>query len=609
MDNKFLNYYNKELAFVRRLGAEFAKQHPKVAGNLRMSADTIEDPHVSRLIESVAFLNAGIRERLDDDYPQLASALLNVLYPHYLAPIPSMAIVQFKPKDNLKEKEIINQGRLIETMPINGSPVRFQTRYATELWPIEISQAKLYGYNQFAPKLNGNKHYPAVLQLSLQTLQESLSFAEIAPNKLRFFLKGTSQNVYALYELLMRDTAEIVLAQSPDDPDFIHLDKRHLKAVGFELDQGMLPYSNRSNIGFRLLSEFFSFPEKFLFFDIEGLTAENLSQFANKLHIYFYLKQSNKNLEQHINGDYFALGCTPVVNLFRKTTEPINWDHTKTEYPIVPDHHRKMSYEIFSIDNVEAIDPHGTADEFLPFYGIKHSHTTEAERFWIARRESARQNEDDHDDGTEMELSLVDLDMKPSEATDWVISVTTTCLNRDLPNQLPFGGGEPYLQFTDGGATVESITCLTAPTPTRRIPLGGESEWRLISHLSLNHISLMNNPNAGETLREILRLYDYTDSEETHMLINGIVDVTSKRTMARDPSGNLNTFCQGVEISVEFDENKFSGSSTYLFATVLERFFALYCSINSFTKLTLYSKGKRKVINQWQARSGEQTLI
>src|SRR3989338_4676061 len=149
MDNKFLNYYNKELAFVRRLGAEFAKQHPKVAGNLRMSADTIEDPHVSRLIQAVAFLNAGIRERLDDDYPQLASALLSVLYPHYLAPIPSMAIVQFQASASLSQQEIINNGRLIETLPIDGAPVHFQTCYNTELWPIEISQAKLYGYNQF----------------------------------------------------------------------------------------------------------------------------------------------------------------------------------------------------------------------------------------------------------------------------------------------------------------------------------------------------------------------------------------------------------------------------------------------------------------------------
>lgn len=609
MDNKFLNYYNKELAYVRRLGAEFAKQHPKVAGNLRMSADTIEDPHVSRLIQAVAFMNAGIRQRLDDDYPQLARALLNVLYPHYLAPIPSMAIVQFQASPGLSGKEIIKKGRLIETLPVEGTPVRFQTCYQTELWPIKISQARLYGYNQLAPKIDSHKHYPAVLQLSLQSLSSSVSFAELAPNKLRFFIKGTTQNVYALYELLMRDTAEIVLAKSADDTNFIRIDKTNLKAVGFEHDQGMLPYSARSNLGYRLLSEFFTFPEKFLFFDIEGLTAENLASFEQELNLYFYLSQSNKDLEQYINADFFALGCSPVVNLFRKTAEPINWDHTKTEYRVIPDHRRQANFEIYSIDNVEAVAPDGSAERFLPFYGIQHQQTEEANRFWIARRESAENYANNHDKGTEMELSLVDLDMKPSDTDSWVISATTTCLNRDVPNHLPFGGGEPYLQFTEGSANVEGIVCLTAPTPTRRIPFGAETEWRLVSHLSLNHINLMNNAEATQVLKEMLHLYDYVDSEETHQLINSIEDITSKRVMARDPSGNLNAFCQGVEISVELDENKFTGSSSYLFASVLERFFALFCNINSFTKLSTYNKSKRKLLSQWQARSGEQALI
>ena len=214
MDKKFLNYYNKELAFVRRLGTEFAKQHPKIAGNLRISKNTIEDPHVSRLIEGVAFLNAGIRERLDDDYPELTSALLNVLYPHYLAPIPSMAIVQFQANERLGNEEIIKKGRLIETLPIDGSPVRFQTCYETALWPIKIQQEKLYGHNQQAPKLAQKKHSPAVLQLSLQTMNDTNSFADLAPEKLRFFLKGTPQHVYALYEMLLRDTTHIVLAES-----------------------------------------------------------------------------------------------------------------------------------------------------------------------------------------------------------------------------------------------------------------------------------------------------------------------------------------------------------------------------------------------------------
>lgn len=610
MDNQFLNYYNKELAFVRRLGAEFAKQHPKIAGNLRMSSDTIEDPHVSRLIQAVAFMNAGIRQKLDDDYPELSTALLNILYPHYLAPIPSMAIVQFDAADNLTGRDVIHKGRYIETLPIDGSPIRFQTTYDTELFPINIRKAKLFGHTQHAPKLTNHEHFNSVLQLDLQTNSERLTFAEIAPGKLRFFLKGETQNVYALYELLMRDTGKIALAGADKNENPIFLDAEQIKPVGFEAEQGMLPYGPRSNLGYRLLTEFFTFPTKFLFFDIHGLSAENLASFGNQLSLHFYLKQARKYLEQHINADYFALGCTPVVNLFRKTAEPINWEHTQTEYRIMPDARRQQQFEIYSIDQVEMIEADGKAHPFRPFYGIDHSakHNDE-QRFWMARRESAKNNLDNRDQGTEMQLSLVDLAMKPSEIDQWVISATTTCLNRDMPNLLPFGGGEPHLQFTEGGAQVKSINCLTAPTPTRRLPLNGESQWRLVSHLSLNHLSLMDNKENTQSLREMLRLYDYLDNEETQILINGIEHISAERVMARDPSGNLNAFCQGVEITLELDESKFAGNSTYLFASILERFFAMYCSINSFTKLKAVSKGKHKQLASWQARNGEQMLI
>lgn len=610
MNQEFLSYYNKELAKIRQLGAEFAKQHPKIAGNLRMTQDVIEDPHVSRLIQAVAFLNADIRQRLDDDYPELTNALLNVLYPHYLAPIPSMSIVQFQADSSLATTVAINKGTLIETLPINGAPVRFQTCYHTDLVPITIQRAKLYGHRQSAPPIDNNIFAPASLQLSLITNDDKKTFAELAPEKLRFFLKGTVQQVYALYELLMQDTVKIGLATSATDAQAVFLDKTHLQAVGFDLDQGMVPYSARSNLAYRLLSEYFTFPEKFLFIEINGLSTENLQHIGNELNIYFYLKQTNKDLEQYINADYFALGCTPVVNLYRKTAEPITWDHTKTEYHLIPDARRPLANEIYSIDEVVGIDAQGKTHEFLPFYGINHTHNKDDQQcFWIAQRRDNTNPDEDRDAGTEMYLSLVDLALKPSVAPNWVISATTTCLNRDLPNHLPFGAGEPYLQFTEGSVPVKQIMCLTAPTPTRRQALGKAAEWRLVSHLSINHLSLMDNKEGAQTLREILRLYDYNDSEQNHNLISGVLNISAKRVMARDPSGNLNAFCQGVEITLEIDENKFAGHSLYLFGSILDRFFALYCTINSFTKLTIVNKSNRKVLQQWPARNGEQTLI
>ena len=608
MDSKFLNFYNKELAFVRRLGADFAEQYPKIAGNLRMSKDAVEDPHVARLIEAVAFLNAGVREQLDDDYSNLTTALLNILYPHYLAPIPSMAVVQLHANASETTKETIKKGKLLETRPIQDEPIRFQTCYKTDVWPLTITQAKLYGHTQSAPTLNTGFSASSVMHFQLHVLKSGLNMAEISPDTLRFFVKGTPQHVHAIYEMLLRDTQQIALATSEKDDNPIILDASNIQSVGFEADQGLLPYSSRSNIAHRLLSEFFTFPDKFLFFDITGLNKHDLSAYEDSLNIYCYLNSSNKDLEQHTSADNFSLNCTPIVNLFPKTAEPINWDHTATEHRVIPDYDRQISHEIYSVDTVHSIDANGNAHEFLPFYGLKHEHGNDQQQYWLAKRTSSSNYADNNYQGSDMELSLIDLDMKPSEMDSWVISTKTTCLNRDVPNYLPFGDGEPYLEFTEG-ANISGITCLTAPTATHRPQLDGNTQWRLLAHLGMNHSNFSDAENAADNLREMLRLYNFNDNEETRLLIDAILTVSTKKVVARDPSGHINTFCQGLEITVELDEEKLVGQSSYLFSSILERFFALSCSINSFTKLKTVNKGQRKVISQWQARNGTQALV
>ncbi len=608
MSNKdnIQNYYNRELAYIRRLGAEFAKANPKVAANLRMSPDAIEDPHVSRLLEGFAFLNARTRQKLDDDFPELTDALLNVLYPHYLAPIPSMAMIQLQPSLSLSAAEVVAKGTMIETAAINGEPCRFQTCYDTTLLPVKVDKADLVNHRHQAPVVSNKLGVAGVLHIELSCVDKQQTFAELAPEQLRFFLKGQSQQMFTLYDLIMNHSLRIAIANKPDDKDPVFLDIEHLRAVGFDDGEGLLPYSPRSFLGYRLLTEFFTFPEKFLFIELADLK-NKLANIGNKLHIYFYLNQSNKELEQHIDKDNFALGCTPMINLFKHRAEPINVDHTETEYHVVANVHRPQAYEIYSINAVTEVKNNGKQQSYEPFYGI--SHRQQQKHFWYAARRPAPIKEGESDQGTEMYLSLVDLDMEPSQLQRCVIDVETISSNRDLPSKLPFGGGQPYLQFSEGAASVAKIICLTPPTPTHRASMGRGAQWRLISHLSLNHLSLTNDKDSVAAIREMLRLYDYTDTSDTRLMIEGLLKVTSKRTLVRDPSGGLSGFCQGMDITIELDEHRFSGGSAYLFAAVLERFFALYCSINSFTKLTAMSKGKRKVIHSWPARAGEQQLI
>lgn len=608
MSDGLLPYYNRELSYIRRLAAEFAKDHPKIAGRLRLGPDSSADPHVERLIEAFAYLTARIRHKLDDDLPEITEALLGALYPHYLAPVPSMAIVQFEldPEQNkLTAGYTIPRHTGLETEPIQGEPCRFRTGYPVTLWPIEVRSARLAQHPVAAPAIPEAAEVAAVLRLVVGGRDPEMPMAALALESLRFFLKGQSQHVFRLYELIFNNTIAVALASSPDDPAPVLLGPECLRPVGFGRDEGLLPYTARSFLGYRLLSEYFVFAEKYLFFDLAGLDQSVLGRVGSQLEIFLYLDRAATDLEPVISADSFRLGCTPVVNLYRQRAEPILLTHTEFEYRVVPDARRPLAHEVYSIDRVGASSPDDEEVDFLPFFSVKHAAEGRAAgAFWAATRRPA---EGANDSGTEVFLSLVDLGFQPSAPADWTLDVETTCLNRDLPGRLPFGGGQPRLQMSEGGALVTRITCLTTPTRTTRPALRQGTLWSLISHLSLNHLSLVGGD--ADALREILTLYDFADSPESRKIIDGVLDVTSRRVTGRVRSDGAAAFCRGVEITVQFDERHYSGSGLFLFAAVLERFLALYCTMNSFSKFIATIKGRERELRRWPPRMGEQVLV
>ena len=613
MSDELLPYYNRELSFIRRLGAEFAEANPKIAARLRLGPDTSEDPHVERLIEAFAYLAARIRHKVEDDFPELTDALLGVLYPHYLAPVPSMSIVQMSldpAQGEIPSGYTVDRGAGIETEPIQGEPCRFQTCYPVTLWPVQLSAATLSRPPFVAPSTRHTARAAAVLRMLFKSLSPKVNFSAMPPGSLRFYLKGQAQHVYQLYELLLNNTLGVALANSPRDPDPILLGPECVRAVGFEQDEGMLPYSARSFLGYRLLTELFVFREKFLFFDLTGLSREKLAGIGNQLEVYLYLNRTSPDLEQNVSADTFRLGCTPMVNLFRQRAEPIQLTHTEPEYRVVPDARRALATEVYSIDGVTATSPDGQQIEFLPFYSLKHAAERRGDRpFWFATRRPAGRSERQPDYGTEVYLSVVDLAFRPSAPADWTISVETTCLNRDLPHHLPYGGDQLRLQFSEGAAAISRITCLTQPTPTFRPARKHGALWKLISHLSLNHLSLVNGEGGADALREILKLYDFADSDETRSMIDGVLNVRSRRVVGRVMSDNTAGFCRGIETRIELDEERFAGSGLFLFASVLERFLSLYCSVNSFSKMIVTTKQREGELRRWTPRAGERALL
>ena len=609
MTDQLLPYYQRELAFIRRMGAEFAEKHPEVAGALRLGADSSEDPHVERMIMAFAYLTARIRHKLDDDFPELTTALLGVLYPHYLAPIPSMAVVEFqldRAQSGLTAGYRIDRHRSIETEPIGGEPCRFRTVYPVTLWPLEAVSARLSALAPSTP------HAPpdavAALRLELGSFSKEVPLSKMQPGGLRFFLNGQAQHVFALYELLLNDVIDVTVG-APRDPDPVHLGRDAVLPVGFSEEEGILPCPERSFPGYRLLSEYFAFPLKFCFLDLSGLDARVMGRLGSTAEICFWLGRTSQDLERNVGRETFRLGCTPIVNLFSQRAEPIQLLHTDSEYRVVPDARRHQALEVYSIDRVDATSPAGEEVEYRPFYSLGHAASAAPLRaFWhgVRRPSSRALSEADH--GTEMYISLVDLDAEALLRPDWTLQVETTCFNRDLPQRIPFGGGQPVLQLADGGP-FSRIVCLTPPTGTLRPPAKKGALWRIISHLTLNHLSIAGKDRSPDALREILRLYDFTDSPEMAAKIAGILSVDGRPSVGRLRSEGCGEFCRGVEVEIQFDEERFSDGSLFLFASVLDRFLGLYASINSFSRLVAVTKQRKGILKRWPPRSAQRILL
>ncbi|CDZ51780.1 type VI secretion system baseplate subunit TssF [Neorhizobium galegae] len=593
MAESFLNRYNDELLALRRRAARFADAFPKIAGRLRMTGDVADDPHVERLIQSFAYSAARVRQKLDDEFPELTDGLLETLYPHYLAPLPSMSIVRFKADDTLASVQTVPRHTEILAEPIGGEACRFRTTQDVEMVPVEITGAILSGQPIDAP-LSPYTGIAGCLRLSIRPLDPRKHFTDIGITRLRLHIPSPWRQAVAIHELLANHTLGLALARHADDREPVFLSANNLKPVGFDPEQAMLPYPAPSFIGYRLLTEFFALPQKFLFLDLDGLDVWT----AETLEVFIYLDETDGKLERVVSARDFALHATPVVNLFRQVCEPISVDGTRTEYRLLPDARRQKTREIYSVDRVLLTGSRGQEEFCQPFFG-RSQRAGNSSAYWQAYRRF------DEDDGTsDMEIAFVDRNRRFAGPMDVVASVDTLCLNRDLPEQLPFGGGHPYLHLASGHEAVAGVEALIPPTASVRMNDQEGRNWRLVSHLLLNHLSLFDN--EGAALKDILSLYAFRDSPETKQLVDALIRIKAGTSTARLGSGGM---VPGTEIALEFDPAAIDRPSAFLFGAVLDRFFSLYTSVNSFTRLTVSMKGQSKPVAVWPARAAERPLL
>jgi len=441
MQDALLQYYERELTFFRRMGQEFSKEYPKVAGRLGIEAGKCDDPHVERLIQAFAFMTARIQHKLDDEFPEITNALLSILYPHYLAPIPSMSIVEFVTdplQGKLTSGYTIDKETVLYSRPVSGTQCRFRTCYPTTLWPIEVTDAR------FEPPDRAPQGVKAATTLRLElTCQGGATFSELPIENLRFYLHGESRLVHEVYELLLNNSlllnkqcgVQVRTGQGSRRPKPIELPPPCIAPVGFGTDEGLLPYPHHAFMGYRLLQEYFSFPQKFFFFDLLGLDRVAKAGFGQKIEVLFFLDQKPR-LEQGIDASMFRLGCAPIINLFEQIAEPIRIDQTQFEYRVIPDVRRQNAMEIYGINKVTCISSNReSAQSVLPFYSVQHGGTENpVDAYWYAKRKPSGKKDDE---GTEVYLSLVDLKFNPKLPATETLTLHVTCTNRDLPGKLP----------------------------------------------------------------------------------------------------------------------------------------------------------------------------
>ena len=627
-------YYEQELDYLRKEGVQFKEKHPKIATRLVLEDNKCEDPHVERLLEAFAFLTARVHLKIDDEFPEITEALLTVLYPQLVRPIPSMSVVEFQldsEKGKLSSAISIPRGSPLQSRPVKGTQCTFRTCYDTVLWPVSVAAAEMKPPSRLQPPIKAGDASAAIrIQINCAP---GVTFQELKIDRLRFYMDGETGLLNGLYELLFGRLKRIIARDATPGSKVpeIPMPAGALREVGFDVSESLLPYSHRSFVGHHLLLEYFSFPQKFFFFDLIGL--EDLWSGGPKQSVEFVfllsdMPRDEQRLERELSAKTFRLGCTPIVNLFDQPAEDIPLNQRKYEYQIVPDIRRPYATEIYSVDEVVGKNTGSRqTTTYEPFYSLRHvARGAKPSSFYLARRRPAVRPKDEGtdgrptvqhndegtdgpgevqrpDDGIDIYLSLVDLAMRPVRPDANSLSIRTTCTNRDLPAQLPSACDFGF----EGAASIKSIVALCKPTPTVRPASGKAALWRLISHLSLNYLSLIEE--GTEALKQILRLYDFGQSAYSQNIIDSIQRIQTKPRFTRLSSQHGITFARGTGIELLIDESQFVGGSAFLFASVLEHFLGLSASLNSFTQLSLTTPQRKDYSHQWQPRAGRRILV
>jgi type VI secretion system protein ImpG len=600
------------------MAGEFAEAYPKIAGRLGLDGFECADPYVERLLEGFAYLSARVQLKVDAEFPRFTQHLLETVYPHYLSPTPSMAVVQMQPdlmEGSLNEGFTIKKQTALRSNIGKGEQTacEYRTAHDVTLFPLELIEAEyLNGISpQLGIKQQGAK---AGIRLRLKTTA-GLKFNQIKLDNLPLYLRGVGELPMHIYEQLLANSLAVAI-KAKNSTDWHYIKQAAVLPVGFTAEQALLPYTPRSHQGYRLLQEYFAFPERYMFVELTQLQTALVHCVSDEIDVIILLDRSNTHLINELDSSRFALFCTPAINVFPKLADRIHLTNQTHEYHVVPDRTRPLDYEIYQIREVTGFG--STSDDqqsFLPFYQANSDVSQQQRAYYSVIRSPRVMSSKQKLQGprssyisNEVFIAIVDANEAPFNSELQQLGIDTLCTNRDLPLQLPIGIGKT--DFTiQTGAPIDCIRCLSGPTKPRPSNANKDTAWKLINHLSLNYLSLINNDEKGGAvaLRSLLSLYGDNSDLSFRKQIEGILSIQSKPIVRRINTAGPIVFGRGLEISLTIDETAFEGSGVFLLGMVLEQFFAQYVSLNSFTETVLKTTTRGEIM-RWTMRLGQRHL-
>ncbi len=649
MDPRLTRLYRDELTHLRELGAEFAREHPKIASRLAMEGTEVADPYVERLLEGFAFLTARVQLKLEAEQPKLIAQLLQSIYPNFLAPVPSMAVMRLSvdtTDPNLARGYTVPRGSGVTSLLARGQNTRceFRSAMAVTLWPLELVHAQVFSHAPDLPlaRLPQARPMKGGLRLRLRC-GGGLRFDQLGLDALRLYITTPDDVAFRLHELVLGTAVGTLVygvaggkLQLPAEAAAAWSDNKSVRPVGMADDEALLPETLRAFSAHRLLQETAALPQRLLFFEIGDLAPRLERITATEVDIVVGFARSDTALETLVDSSSLALFCTPVVNLFQRRLDRVTLGPGSADYHVVPDRTRPMDLEIHSIERVVG---HGDASdasagntgrdglrEFVPLYSSQHQPPEHGSGYYTLRREPRQPSERQRKEGArvpsylgeEVFMSLVDAGHGPYRESLRQLSVLAWVTNRDLPALLPPGGnaGDKSWQLESPGP-VSRVDCLCGPTrPVSRQPVG-DIGWQLVAHLTQNHLAFAGDEDDGKggvdgpaiaALRDLLRLYGPPNDLAWQHQADGLRSLQVKPVVRRLPFAGPFSFGSGTQLTLEVDEHSFQGGSAFLLGSVLEQLFARHAAVNSFTEFTLKSV-QRGLLKAWPPRIGLRQVL